>query len=252
MSADQRLRRAERAAQLDNGHEAEVALLRARLRAGEISPARIELAAYMMNKAAAAVITWNMWKAVDLPFTDRAGVTEDGEVFPLDEMIRGLAHWGDAAVLCAVIGAVRAALPKWLACEACGGNGFEGGDPATEGGCPWCKGSGSGLPSDASRAERDVYAASTEAVEAAERCLLHPCDEHRAQCGAAYVKWEPPGDPDNALPFRCAWLGMRLGDAPLPIDEVMAAVSDAEAVAGRPLRADIQRYVQAWALGSGR
>jgi hypothetical protein len=142
--ADERLRALERAAQDDPSRSAE--LLVARMRRGDLTRERVELAAYCGHEAARLVVDpdHRVGTYFHLPPTaDRPhGIHGDG--VPLRDTVSDLARWGASVLVRASVAAARAAYARWA------------------------------LGAHAYRA--------FHAIRAAEEWLACPCDGHRSLC----------------------------------------------------------------------
>lgn len=124
---DARLRAAERTAATDASPEAQAALLRERLRAGTLDPARLELAAYCGHEGAREALGLDPWGGFPRyaedppPFTAQDGSryefvavqTDLAPAYALRPWVAGLARWGDEALTRAAVAAARVALPVW-------------------------------------------------------------------------------------------------------------------------------------------
>jgi len=95
---DSWLRELERRWQRSGALLDEVALLRGRVRAGELSPERLELAAFCGHAGAGAACS----SASQVPERDP------------QEALAALARWGKPAVVCVCVLAARTVLPLWM------------------------------------------------------------------------------------------------------------------------------------------
>lgn len=154
--ADQRLRLAERG-------EDRARAMHERLRVGQITQERIALAAYLGDEAARRV----------MPYRDAGGVPGSWLCVNnrvLSDWTRGLAQWGQAICVRAVVAAALVALPYISRSD------YAGGCPCTFLGCRRCY------------ARRAILAA-------AENWLACPCEEHREACDSL----GPLSDPFQAM-----------------------------------------------------
>lgn len=215
MTADLRLRTAGRALAADPSPEAQGALIRERLRAGDLSQERVELAAYCGHEGARFAID---------PECGAFGLHNEWLTGALDLLawLRGLSRWEGAQVR-AAMAAARVAL-----------------EVAAE------RAKFDGRPIERIHAE---LRAAGRAIEAAEAWAACPCEEHwnawhEAFVNAGHLLWLPfplfPGHLRSEL--RAAFEEERPAEG----------IAEAARLAGEPaVREAIQRALVEWTLGGG-
>lgn len=243
---DQRLRRLEREVATSPSLESEAALLRERLRAGTLSPERLELAAYCGHRPARSLLPRCGDHGHDDDSDGGCRLVPDGQPHPapihepgglcvyrdLSEFVAGLSRWGPTVQVRAAVAAARVAWGEAVAAEQ-------------------RRPSAAGLLSMA-------------AINAVEQWLKDPNEGNRIDAARAFLAARPV---DAGLQFR--WLPMvptryQAGTHPTPEGggwgeeppypgpnlwhpgEIMAA---AELAGEAPVRAAIQSALITWALG---
>lgn len=112
--SDQDLRALERRARATGHVDDAAAHLRARVRRGDLSPERLNLAAYAGDPAARAALGREAyWLAVRA--VDHGDVSGEGDVLDLERWVRGLGRWGREVQQRAALAAARAAESRWRA-----------------------------------------------------------------------------------------------------------------------------------------
>lgn len=243
---DQRLRRLEREVAASPSLESEAALLRERLRAGTLSPERLELAAYCghvgarvvalgaHNPAAHEIPNGKAWLAV-APF-DTVDLTPDSVgrlpsplplVFDLPRWVRGLSRWGPTVQVRAAVAAARAALPIEHPCfggpvhvhDATGGDHY-GGD-----------------------CDLALFA-----IEGAEKWLEDPTPKNLLVWRNAWFacEWEQA----QWLPWVSSADYPQPSGPPTVADQASHIIRAGSLAGDAPVRAAIQSALIAWALGN--
>lgn len=172
---DQRLQALSRAARLDPAREPE--LLRERVRAGDLTPERLELAAYCGHEAARKAAGHGCCPRHQALGRD----PQEGALArllcsesplsvhdPLPAWVRGLSRWGAETQVRAAVAACEAAWGEWKGSRYCLCMGSNINPPWRL--CPNCGGTGDHDP-------RPRYA-----LHAARGWLVCPCEGHRIAC----------------------------------------------------------------------
>jgi hypothetical protein len=217
---DTSLRVRERAASAGDVH-AQAALLRARVRAGEVTSEAVALAAYCWDEAARLVLKphatiHNPWCPCDLgkPFGPHTDCCEN-KAWNVERWLRGLERWGREALVRAALAAAWEALNP-SAHEGCEGAHLDGLD----------------------------CAAVFSSLEASEAWLRDPSEERLeawrlANVAAGSLDW---------IPLAAGGRHVRRTDS----DDYAARVRAAAGLVGsEEVRAAICRRLVAWAIGGG-